>query len=92
MTRRCLFALGQVMSTPNALELLTKKNIDLLALLQRHQTGDWGDLNETDRETNEDALVTHSRILSSYLFGQDKIWIITEADRSLTTILLPQDC
>jgi len=91
MTKHCLFALGQVVSTPNALELMTKKHIDLFTLLHRHQTGDWGDLNEIDREVNEDALVTHSRILSSYLFGQDKIWIITEADRSLTTILLPQD-
>lgn len=91
MTKQRLFALGQVVSTPNALELLTKQHIDPLILLHRHQTGDWGDLGETDREANEDALVTDSRILSRYQMGTDKIWIITEADRSFTTILLPSD-
>ncbi|EPF70382.1 hypothetical protein [Acinetobacter rudis] len=91
MTKHCLFALGQVVSTPNALELAKRKHIDLLALIHRHQTGDWGDLCEEDRVSNENALVTDSRILSSYQMDQDKIWIITEADRSVTTILLPSD-
>lgn len=91
MTKQRLFALGQVISTPNALELLTKQHIDPLTLLHRHQTGDWGDLDETDRETNKDALVTGLRILSSYQMGSDKIWLITEADRSITTILLARD-
>lgn len=91
MTRHFLFALGKVVSTPHALALAAKRQIDLLILLHRHQTGDWGELCEEDRVSNEDALLTHSRILSSYQIGQDKIWIITEADRSLTTILLPDD-
>lgn len=91
MTRHFLFALGQVVSTPHALALAAKRQIDLLVLLHRHQTGDWGELCEEDRVSNEDALLNHSRILSSYQIGQDKIWIITEADRSFTTILLPDD-
>ena len=52
---------------------------------------DWGDVCEEDRESNEEALLMQLRILSSYNFSKDKIWIITEADRSVTTILLPSD-
>ena len=91
MTRQRLFALGQVVSTPNALTLAAKYKTDLLSLLQRHQTGDWGDLDDEDKESNEEALINQTRILSNYYVGQDKIWIITEADRMLTTILLPGD-
>lgn len=91
MTKRNLFALGQVVSTPNALCFAEDENIDLLALLARHHQGDWGDVCEEDRESNEEALLMQLRILSSYNFSKDKIWIITEADRSVTTILLPSD-
>ncbi|MCT8088801.1 hypothetical protein H0920_02890 [Acinetobacter sp. C_4_1] len=91
MTKRTLFALGQVVSTPNALRFAEAEYIDLLALLVRHQGGDWGDVSEEDRESNEEALLMPLRIMSSYKFSNDKIWIITEADRSVTTILLPND-
>lgn len=91
MTKRNLFALGQVVSTPNALCFAEDENIDLLALLARHHQGDWGDVCEEDRESNEEALLMQLRILSSYNFSKDKIWIITEADRSVTTILLPSE-
>lgn len=91
MTKRTLFALGQVVSTPNALRFAEAEYIDLLALLVRHQSGDWGDVSEEDRESNEEALLMPLRIMSSYKFSNDKIWIITEADRSMTTILLPSD-
>ncbi|WP_407410634.1 hypothetical protein [Acinetobacter sp.] len=91
MTKRTLFALGQVVSTPNALRFAEAEYIDLLALLVRHQSGDWGDVSEEDRESNEEALLMPLRIMSSYKFSNDKIWIITEADRSVTTILLPSD-
>ena len=91
MTKRNLFALGQVVSTPNALRFAEAENIDLLALLARHHQGDWGDVCEEDRESNEEALLMQLRILSSYNFSKYKIWIITEADRSVTTILLPSD-
>jgi len=91
MIKRTLFALGQVVSTPNALRFAEAEYIDLLALLVRHQSGDWGDVSEEDRESNEEALLMPLRIMSSYKFSNDKIWIITEADRSVTTILLPSD-
>ena len=91
MTKRTLFALGQVVSTSNALRFAEAEQIDLLALLARHHSGDWGAVCEEDRESNEEALLMQLRIMSSYNFSHDKIWIITEADRSVTTILLPSD-
>ena len=91
MTRQRLFALGQVVSTPNALAFAESHKINLLQLLNRHQTGDWGDLEDDDKEANEEALVNDTRIFSSYSIAKDKIWIITEADRSFTTFLMPSD-
>lgn len=91
MTRQRLFALGQVVSTPNALAFAQKNQIDLGQLLTRHQTGDWGDLEDEDKESNEEALNNDTRIFSSYSIAEDKIWIITEADRSFTTLLMPSD-
>lgn len=88
MTKPRLFALGDVVSTPKARSFAEKHQIDLLNLLARHQTGD---LCEADLESNEAALITDSRILSSYQIGSDKVWVITEADRTVTTILLPSD-
>ncbi|WP_353622000.1 hypothetical protein [Acinetobacter sp. R933-2] len=72
MIKHFLFALGQVVSTPHALALATQRQIDLMYFLYRHQTGDWGDLCEEDRASNEEALVTGARILSSYQIGQEK--------------------
>jgi len=91
MTRHILFALGQVVATKNAVEFMTQKCITTFDLLRRHQHGDWGDLNEPDHEANEQALIEDLRILSSYNFDNEIIWVITEADRTLTTILLPKD-
>jgi hypothetical protein len=91
MTRQRLFALGKVVSTPNALAFARKNQIDLGQLLTRHQTGDWGDLDDEDKESNEEALINKTRVFSSYSFGEDKVWIITEADRSFTTFLMPSD-
>lgn len=87
-----LFKLGQVVATPGALELLEETATDGFVLIQRHQHGDWGCVPAEDAEANEYALVTGSRILSSYLLNDtDKLWIITEADRSATTLLLPDE-
>lgn len=91
MTRQRLFALGQVVSTPSALAFAEKNQTDLLQLLYRHQTGDWGDLEDEDKESNEKALIDDTRVFSSYSIAEDKIWFITEADRSLTTFLMPSD-
>ena len=60
--------------------------------LQRHLEGDWGDLCEEDRQSNEEALVNGDRLFSSYKFNDDiRVWIITECDRSATTILFPDE-
>ncbi len=91
MTKHPLFALGQVVSTRNALQFAETQKIDLVALLLRYHCGDWGDVCEEDRESNEEALLLPLRIMSSYRFAEGSIWIITEADRSVTTILLPSD-
>ena len=87
-----LFSLGQVVATPCALALLEETNTDSFVLMQRHQRGDYGCVPTEDAEANEYALVTGSRIISSYLLNDtDKLWIITEADRSVTTLLLPDE-
>lgn len=84
------FKLGRIMSTPNALNQLTSE--DVLQALQRHQAGDWGDVDEHDRQANERALVENARLLSVYRSATGvKFWLITEADRSSTTVLLPED-
>ena len=67
------------------------QGIDGLALLSRHVTGDWGDLGEEDKQENELSVRKGFRILSAYGKGDRKLWVITEADRSVTTILRPDD-
>ena len=83
------FPLGQVVITPNALEKL--KSDDILNALNRHVVGDWGELDDEDRQTNDEALQSGHRLLSAYRSGVTKFWIITEADRSSTCVLLPED-
>ncbi len=87
-----LFAPGQIVATPGALQLLEQNRIQPITLLSRHLTGDWGDIDTEDAKTNDEAVKHQNRILSSYPVGKDKkVWIITEWDRSVTTILLPED-
>lgn len=92
--RKQLFPLGQVCATPDAITALEEANESAMPLLCRHQSGDWGDsLCEEDRQLNDEAVKDGSRILSSYVLeatGQ-KVWIISEADRSSTTVLLPEN-
>lgn len=84
------FRLGRIVSTPNALESLTHD--DILTGIQRHQAGDWGDVNEHDRQANERALIEGTRLWSVYKASNGiKFWIITEADRWSSTVLLPED-
>lgn len=86
------FQHGQIVITPAALAALSEAGITPLSLLLRHLDGDWGDLCAEDKLANEAALRSSMRIFSSYLVGGNlKIWIITEADRSSTCILLPDD-
>jgi hypothetical protein len=93
MSAAPLFALGQIVSTPGALEALNDEGINGLELLRRHVTGDWGDLCEDDRRENDLSVKEGFRILSAYLLPRTgvKLWIITEADRSVTTFLLPEE-
>ncbi len=85
-----LFRLGHLVATPLALEKLSQP--DILSALQRHQAGDWGDVGDHDRQANDRALQDGTRLLSVYhAANQTKFWLITEADRSVTTVLLPEE-
>jgi len=86
------FPLGQVVATPGALEALQAAGQTAMELLQRHVVLDQGELDEEDQQTNEAAVANGERILSSYLLKDGtKIWIITEADRSSSCLLLPDE-
>jgi hypothetical protein len=86
-----LLPLGRVVATPRALKLLMEARSNPFEYLARHATGDWGELCAFDRRQNEIALRDGYRVLSSYPVGRECVWIITEADRSVTTILLPEE-
>lgn len=86
------FMLGQVVATPGALEALENAEQSPLEFLQRHASGDWGEMEEADKFENEYALDKRLRLFSAYHTRlQEKLWIITEADRSVTTLLLPEE-
>jgi hypothetical protein len=90
--RQPLFNLGQLVATPGALRALESAGESPFAYVERHVTGDWGDLVEEDKQENELALKSGFRLFSSYrLRDETKIWIITEHDRSATTLLLPSE-
>lgn len=83
------FALGQLLITRSAAERLPVVAITMA--LRRHAACDWGDVDQHDWASNEAALQDGARLLSAYHCGDIKFWIITEADRSVTTVLLPED-
>ena len=86
------FQLGQVVATPGALEALEEAQVGASEYLNRHQSGDFGEVDDEDRAENEASLTQGYRVLSAYtLKTGTKIWIITERDRSATTILLPEE-
>jgi hypothetical protein len=87
------FQLGRIVATPGALEAMARRGIDAGELLTRHAAGDWGDLDEQDKRENEFSVTRRLRILSAYgtQDDPDRIWLITEADRSATTILKPDE-
>jgi hypothetical protein len=95
---RTFFPLGQIVSTPGALEACSHEH--RILCLARHATGDWGTVCAEDAASNDTALQDGSRILSAYPidpskpskgFGDNTLWIITEGDRSVTTFLLPSE-
>lgn len=86
------FTLGQVVATPGALDALEEAGQVPQEFLHRHIVGDWGDLDEEDRQTNERAVHGGDRIFSAYhTKNGTKVWVITEYDRSVTTLLLPSE-
>jgi hypothetical protein len=82
--------LGTVVMT-RGVEDLHPTEAQLVALLARHQAGDWGDVSDEDKKSNDEAVEDGYRVLSAYQLNGVKIWIITEADRSATTFLLPEE-
>ena len=87
-----LFPLGDLVATPGALSVLEKNGVVPMRLISRHMKGDWGDVPPDDAVANTDALRIRARLLSSYALPDGaRIWIITEADRSATTLLLPEE-
>jgi hypothetical protein len=86
------FALGQVVATPGALEALREANQTPFEFLQRHSAGDWGKVSAEDKQENNLSVEQGFRILSAYTLRTGvKLWLLTEADRSYTTLLLPEE-
>lgn len=88
-----LFELGRIVATPGAIDALQYAEVLPATLLDRHVAGDWGDLGKEDKAENEFSIPRHLRILSAYVLPVTgvRVWVITEADRSTTTILLPEE-
>lgn len=89
---RVRFPVGQLVATPAALEALGASGEQPKTFVIRHMAGDWGDLDVADAQANNHALATGGRLLSAFTLADGrKLWILTEADRSVTTLLLPED-
>ena len=89
--KQCL-ALGQVYMTPGVQQAIAESGENLWGFIRRHQSGDWGDVDVNDTQANDKALANDGRLLSAYHTNKGvKLWIITEWDRSITTVLLPEE-
>ena len=92
ISKQPAFELGQIVATPGALAAIKKAGQQPGEFLTRHINRDWGDLDEEDRKENEYSLEHGFRLLSAYKTNAgDRLWIVTEADRSVTTLLLPEE-
>lgn len=89
MADKTLFSPGLIVATRGAIN--RRGHQDFSDLLDRHLSGDWGDLDDEDKAANDEAVRRGFRILSAYNTPEGKYWVITEADRSTTTILLPEE-
>jgi hypothetical protein len=90
--RVSLFDMGNIVATPGAIAALVESGTSPVELLARHIAGDWGDVSREDKALNDQSVKDGSRILSAYLLNTGvSVWIITEADRSTTTFLLPEE-
>ena len=89
-TRR--FELGHIRATPGALNAIQQSGEDALSFFVRHVSGDWGVVSTADKNANDRALIDGERLVSAYILKSgEKIWLISEADRSASTILLPDE-
>lgn len=87
-----LFEMGRLVATPGGITFCDKHLISIISLVRRHLRGDWGDMCDSEKKQNDDAVRTgNSRIFSAYEFTVGRLWVITERDRSVTTILLPSE-
>lgn len=91
VTGVALFKVGTVVGTPGAAEVMDRHGLHPLIIVSMHASGIWGDIPEEDRLANEEALESGARLMSVYKFGDDTIWVITEADRKYTTVLTPDE-
>lgn len=87
-----LFPLGSIVATPGAVAALEAQGTAPRSLINRHVSGDWSEMSDSDQRSNRQAILNGSRVFSRYTLADKAIiWIITEADRSSTTILLPEE-
>ena len=92
MKDNAMLKLGQVVATPGALDAMEKSGETPLVFLSRHASGDWGDVDAEDKQANDRAVEDGERLLSAYKTKLGtKLWVITEWDRSVTTLLLPDE-
>lgn len=86
-----LFPLGQLTATPACRDYLQEKDISPILLLKKHATGDWSEMSADDQQSNSDSIKEGDRVFSAYTIDKQKIYVITEADRSLTTLLFADE-
>lgn len=86
-----LFQLGAVVATPGALHHCAQNGTNPATLIRRHHCGDWGDTGDFDKQANNDALAHGGRLFSVYIVADEKLYVLTEWDRSVTTLLRSQD-
>ncbi|MBK8401307.1 MAG: hypothetical protein IPL29_09720 [Propionivibrio sp.] len=86
-----LFPLGRTVATPGALAHCEKHNVSPMSLIAQHHRGQWGCLVEDDQIANENALFSGGRLLSAYIVGNAKLYVVTEWNRSVTTLLLARE-
>ncbi len=92
MTTTTLLELGQLCMTPGAQELFANPDApSMISLVQRHQRHDWGDLEDEDKQLNDESVERGMRVMSAYNTEVGRVWIVTEDDRSVTTVLLPRE-
>lgn len=92
-SKKPLFAPGQVVVTRgiSAILAMSPNATDLRELIAQHVQGQWGNVCDVDKQSNDQALMQGGRLMSVYKLADERIWIITEADRSVTTVLLPSE-